>query len=238
MLYRAPWKFSLGLFLGAAVLMSAYTCTHMQAVRAEPLVAYAMLYSLVSFVISVRLERDHRRLFKTREVLATKNAALEELALRDPLTQLFNRRYFMEALSHEMRLVKRDHRAVGLGMIDVDHFKTINDELGHAAGDLVLKDVALVMLDVLRGSDIVARYGGEEFLVALDGCDLDHARLAAERLGRAVELRTFSGVPWKVTVSIGVTVIRDGDTEETLIKRADTLLYRAKEAGRNRVLAE
>jgi diguanylate cyclase (GGDEF)-like protein len=95
-----------------------------------------------------------------------------------------------------------------------------------------------VLLDVLRGSDVVARYGGEEFLVVFAGCDLDQARLAAERVRRAVELRTFPGVPWKVTVSMGVTAIRDADTEEELLKRADAFLYRAKESGRNRVFGE
>jgi diguanylate cyclase (GGDEF)-like protein len=237
-LYRSPWKLALGLFLGAAVLNAGHILVHLDAGRAEPLVAYALLYSLVAFVISLRLEKDHLRLFQAREELAAKNAALEELSLRDPLTQLFNRRYFMEVLSHELRLATRERRTFGVGMIDLDNFKRINDELGHAAGDLVLKDLALVLLGVLRGSDIVARYGGEEFLVILAGCDLEHARLAAERVRRAVELRAFAGVPWQVTVSMGVTAIRDTDTEELLLKRADMLLYRAKDSGRNRVFGE
>jgi diguanylate cyclase (GGDEF)-like protein len=238
MLYRAPRKLALGLFLGAAAAMTAYIPVHPEAGRAVLLIAYAVLYAVLAFVISMRFERDHRRLFQARQELAERNAALQEMSLRDPLTQLFNRRYFMEALAHEMKLVRREHRLVGVAMIDADHFKRINDELGHAAGDLVLKDLSLVMLDVLRGSDIVARYGGEEFLVILAGCDLERARFAAERLRRAVELRVTAGVPWKVTVSIGVTVIRDLDTEETLIQRVDALLYRAKETGRNQVRAD
>jgi diguanylate cyclase (GGDEF)-like protein len=237
-LFRAHWKLHLWLFFTAATLISGYCFVNLGLPKAATFIAYAYIYAMISFVIAVRLGRDHLRIYLGKAELVAKNAVLEELSLRDPLTQLFNRRYLMEALAREMKLAKRENRRISVGMVDTDHFKKINDEFGHTTGDTVLKDLAVVMLDVLRESDIVARYGGEEFLVILSGCDLDRGRMTAERLRMAVENRDFRGVPWRITVSVGVTVVQDRDNEELLLSRVDKLLYQAKHAGRNLVFAE
>ncbi len=169
------------------------------------------------------------------------NARLEQLAQTDPLTQLFNRRALTERMTAEMERALRYDSTMALLMIDLDHFKRVNDTFGHLVGDDVLRDVAQLLGNTIRGSDIAARYGGEEFLVLLPETDDSGAELFAERIRAAVhdyEFARAEGAPsLRLTASIGVAVFPAARIEsvEDLFTRADTALYRAKADGRNRV---
>ncbi|MBM2577066.1 diguanylate cyclase [Jannaschia sp. Os4] len=160
-----------------------------------------------------------------------------QMAVTDPLTGLHNRRY---ALAHLRRVAERCRREggrVGVAMVDIDHFKAVNDRWGHAAGDLVLTRVAQVMRLNLRTEDLVARLGGEEFLVILPDTDAEATRAVAERLRRAVEASAIAledGVEVRVTLSLGTAVMDDAG-EDAALRVADRALYSAKEGGRNRV---
>jgi two-component system cell cycle response regulator len=164
--------------------------------------------------------------------------SLLEQSLIDPLTGAFNCRY-LEA--HGPRLIARcrtAHKPIAVLMIDVDHFKRINDEHGHAAGNHVLKEIVNRITSALRPSDLVARMGGEEFAVVMPETDLDAGHRIAERLRSRVAGTLVDDVA--ITVSIGATVIQPDTEEEELdaaIRRADGALYEAKRAGRNRVIA-
>ena len=162
-----------------------------------------------------------------------------EAALTDALTGLYNRRYMSTHLPGLLTKAVAADKPVGLLMIDIDHFKKVNDTHGHAAGDSVLKAVALRVPDLLRPEDTVARMGGEEFMVVMPDAGLDVATRVAERLRQAIADMTIAdqSVPQgiRVTVSVGVSVMRPTDTPETLMARADAALYRAKQSGRNKI---
>jgi len=164
---------------------------------------------------------------------------LNEQVITDPLTGLNNRRYLMGFLHREFERARRSASTVAAIMLDIDHFKRINDEFGHAAGDLVLTELARLLNQSIRGSDMVCRYGGEEFLLILPGATLDGARLRAEQIRRLINNQNmkFNGQPLGlITVSLGVALFPDhaADTE-SLIRAADEALYESKNAGRNRV---
>jgi len=161
-----------------------------------------------------------------------------ELTIRDPLTQLFNRRHLEERLVSEFGYAERHRTTLHVMMLDLDHFKDVNDGFGHQAGDRVLRQVAAALQDTLRVEDIVGRYGGEEFLVVTRGIGEQGAHVLAERLRACVEnlQTTWEERPIKVTVSIGVAVRTDAHkTGAELVADADAALYRAKGAGRNRI---
>jgi len=162
------------------------------------------------------------------------------LAIEDGLTQLPNKRYLMQFLGREMARVQRYERPICLMMIDVDHFKSINDTYGHLAGDDVLSDLANLLKPRIRKDECLARYGGEEFTIVMPETQLKGAKLFAEIMRESVENHEFSfdGQTIPVTVSIGVARNSDAaDTPEKLIAAADELLYQAKSAGRNRVVS-
>ena len=161
-------------------------------------------------------------------------------ALRDPLTRLYNKRYFDERLDAELRFAHRHGSQLALLMIDVDHFKRVNDQRGHLVGDTVLASVAQALARAIRNEDVVARVGGEEFVVILRATALDQALLLGERLRRKVEELRIEhdggGEPLQVTVSIGAAALTPGvGTADELVGAADRALYAAKQAGRNRV---
>jgi diguanylate cyclase (GGDEF)-like protein len=157
----------------------------------------------------------------------------------DHLTGLANRRAFFEAANHELQRWQRMPRPLSLVLIDADHFKAINDRHGHAAGDVVLRHLAVAMGATFRGMDVIARVGGEEFAVVLPGTDGDGARAVAARLCKLVEAQTVEvdGASIRYTVSAGTAAMETGvDTIEDLMKRADQAMYVAKAGGRNRVV--
>lgn len=158
-------------------------------------------------------------------------------ALVDPLTGLPNRAAWSERLDHDVQAWQASAEPLCLAILDLDHFKRINDSYGHLAGDKVLKIVTNVMRTRLRGRDFIARFGGEEFVLLLPGSALAAGRALSDDLRAAVEACPFhfKGERVTVTVSIGVSAFQIGDQAETVLKRADQALYRAKAQGRNRV---
>ena len=165
------------------------------------------------------------------------NSELERLAKEDPLTGLPNRRFFMDQFEKEFQRAQRYSMDLSMMILDVDHFKMINDTHGHQVGDKVLISLANVIRDSLRSSDMAGRYGGEEFCIFLPQTDAQQAVAVAEKLRNAVSLLQFHGEnDFSMTCSIGVTVLHSGDIDITgIIRRADEALYEAKETGRNRV---
>lgn len=171
------------------------------------------------------------------KIEAAQNALLEA-SIRDELTGLHNRRFLMSRLHEEFERARRQGTSLGLLMMDLDHFKEVNDEYGHPVGDEVLRSVAQTLSGILREYDIAGRYGGEEFaVVSMETATDDLIKLAErirERIGRLDVHGKVIGI--KVTISIGATSLNDDDTPETLLKRADSALYRAKKEGRNRTV--
>lgn len=166
--------------------------------------------------------------------------ALCELSLKDPLTGLANRRQFHHVLSREIDVVARSGEPALLLMLDIDHFKKVNDTHGHPAGDQVLQTIAKCLSSCVRPMDTVARYGGEEFAVILPSCLASYGRAVAERIREAVGALSITVSPLvtlQVTVSVGGAYAPEWvrSTSALWIERADTLLYRAKAEGRNRV---
>ncbi|EPC03601.1 hypothetical protein L861_18880 [Litchfieldella anticariensis FP35 = DSM 16096] len=162
-------------------------------------------------------------------------AHLRELSDTDELTGLANRRKLMARLDEEISLSNRHGTPLSLMLIDLDHFKRINDTWGHLYGDQVLTDLATLCTNTLREEDLVARLGGEEFAVLLPLTPLSRCQPLAERLRKYIAEHDFGITPGRVTVSIGVAEHRVGESREVLIERADRGLYAAKHAGRNRV---
>ena len=166
---------------------------------------------------------------------------LRSQAMRDPLTGLFNRRYLTDLLELELRRAQRTGTTVGLVMLDIDHFKRVNDTYGHPAGDMVLRAFANLLKAKCRGGDIVSRYGGEEFVIVMPAASLEDATRRAETLREGaglMQLAYESQTLGPITVSLGVAVFPDhGATGDALIHTADAALYRAKQQGRNQVVA-
>ncbi|HVE42631.1 MAG TPA: GGDEF domain-containing protein [Planctomycetota bacterium] len=161
-------------------------------------------------------------------------------AVTDVLTGIPNRRWFQERASAAMIEASRHGHPLAAVFIDIDHFKQINDKLGHETGDLVLKEVAKRIDAARRAEDLLCRYGGEEFVLLLPHADLAQASTYGERVRAAVAAVPFQikGEALTVTISVGVACHHFGDPLEPLLKRADQAMYRAKEGGRNRVVTE
>ncbi len=162
---------------------------------------------------------------------------LRHAAFHDRLTGLHNRRFFDNLLARELKRAGRRGVALSLLMLDIDHFKALNDRYGHLVGDDILKHLARVLESRLRGSDVLARWGGEEFIALLPETDLGGAVALAEAVRARVAEADFPGAG-RVTVSIGVATHRPREAAKDLVHRADAALYAAKEGGRNRVAGE
>jgi len=183
------------------------------------------------------------RVWFFRDITSQKQteAALKELARHDPLTGMANRRYFFERANQELARTKRHSTTLSIVELDIDHFKQINDQYGHAVGDEVLKSLCIVSQRMLREADVFARIGGEEFAVLLPDTNLDGAACLAERLRKTIANRKLSlnSGEFNCTISVGVATLKSTDTSiEDCLLRADSALYRAKHNGRNRVEIE
>ncbi len=187
--------------------------------------------------LRVRL-RAGRRILELQSVLLDTQRILRDKATHDPLTGLWNRSQALEGLAREVARADRGDAVVSVLMLDLDHFKAVNDTFGHMAGDAVLRETGRRIRGVLRTYDVVGRYGGEEFVIVLPGCESDAALALAERIRAAIggtPVDTSEGVV-AVTASAGAATLRDaGRTAEELIRAADAALYRAKGTGRDRV---
>ncbi|ABI69384.1 sensor domain-containing diguanylate cyclase [Syntrophomonas wolfei] len=178
---------------------------------------------------------------RMKEELEEKNQQLRELnrilqvqAITDSLTGLYNHRQVLEKLQLEIARANRYQQELTIMMLDIDHFKSINDEFGHQVGDVVLVEVAQIIKRNLRNIDIAGRYGGEEFLIILPQTNLNNGRQVGERIRRQVEIEGFEDSKEGITVSIGISQ-HQGEEMVDYIERADQLLYRAKRKGRNRI---
>jgi two-component system cell cycle response regulator len=165
--------------------------------------------------------------------------AMYEAAVRDGLTRVFNKRHFLERLATEVAFAQRHGTPLSLLMVDVDHFKKINDAHGHLAGDHVLTSLAQLLTVAVRTEDLLARYGGEEFAILCRGTPIDHASILGQRLRASVESHVFEyrGERFPVTISVGVgSCSEETENAQQLIADADAALYEAKGGGRNRVV--
>ncbi|WP_374359892.1 GGDEF domain-containing protein [Pseudoduganella danionis] len=188
-----------------------------------------------------RNQLEARVLQRTQELMQA-NAKLEQLATTDPLTGIGNRRRMTEQINRELDRGRRFGHPLSLLMADIDHFKNVNDQYGHEAGDRVIVAVAKALADGVRNIDLASRFGGEEFVLLMPETSIEVATSAAERLRQeiaALEVKGDKGESIHFTISIGVAMAPPEntlDTPSTLVSRADKALYQAKEAGRNRVM--
>ena len=204
-----------------------------------------------TLVKSTREMRDtnkalEERLIMSKNEISALQQSLEAIraeSLTDPLTGLGNRKYFDRMIEMAVQHALAFSEPLSLLMFDIDHFKSFNDSYGHLTGDQVLRLVGMSLKQTIKGQDITARYGGEEFAVVLPNTALRQALTVADHIRRAVmakELKKKSTgeILGRVTISVGVSMLKPGDDTDSLIERADACLYAAKRAGRNRVICE
>jgi len=192
---------------------------------------------------SAPLQKEILFIFSRQAALTIENARLftkvEEMALKDTLTGLYNRRYFLQILDYELNRAKRYHQPLSLVFIDLDHFKDINDNFGHSVGDQLLKQAAQKLHSMFRTTDLVARYAGDEFVAILPATPAEGASILANRLQEAFSRfqMMVRGKTLQISVSIGVDTYwnEEGVGTATFIDRADRAMYEAKLQGRNRV---
>lgn len=215
-----------------------------------PLISHAKVLGLLQIEPSANQEftekeRKNFTILANATAIAMDNALLhmkmQELTIIDELTGLYNYRYFKIKLSDEVRRADRYNQPLSVLMIDVDHFKEINDSQGHQTGNIILQEIVSLIKNSVRDVDVVARYGGEEFVVLLPQTELKHAMTIAERMRRNVAKSYFTNFQGqrdiRATISIGVAMYPDGvSSTEQLLEKVDQAMYRAKRDGRNRVV--
>lgn len=205
-------------------------------------VLFVMLAWLSVFAGYVQAQRGRMRqrryaLQAHQDTLRGMMRQLEEVAATDELTNLYNRRYFLRMASRELHGM-HEEQTHGLALIDLDHFKRINDAYGHAVGDRVLQTFATVTQGSLRESDILARYGGEEFVMLIPRCSQQQLSECCERVRQVFAEVELEGLPdVELSLSVGMTLLHWGDDLDTALQRADQALYQAKRDGRNRCVA-
>ena len=204
--------------------------------------AGALLLFAIVYAVYNSVREDQRRqdaLEREKMELMHESKQMRHLAEHDDLTGLWNHRVIVERLDEEMNRSIRDETPLSVVLIDIDHFKKVNDSFGHLAGDLVLKEIGAIFKRSLRPYDCVGRYGGEEFLLILPNCEIESALTRAEQLRSAVQSARIvdGGTTLQVTASFGVALtLPSHDDAEALIRAVDTALYRAKSSGRNCVI--
>jgi len=241
-MYRLPQRtmlyLSIATLAGYAIVVGLHQTPVQDSTlfRLELLNLLVLILTLPGFVILTgRVQRLHGALHKA----GIKIRNIEESARRDPLTECFNRRYMVAALEEQKRLADETGAPLCLAVIDLDHFKRINDEIGHLAGDEVLRTFAMVAQSSVRQGDIFGRYGGEEFLLILPETSLLAALNIAERIRAEVDAYAWAPkLHGLVTVSIGLTQYIAGESVLDLFSRTDTAMYLAKRGGRNQVVVE
>lgn len=221
---------------------------HFTMTRAEMDVAEETIAPEDSILLEKRIEglmkEVHDPLLKERfseikKMFSAKKRNLSDMAYRDPLTGLYNRRSFEEKLAEEWKRRQRYKRPLSLIMIDIDHFKKVNDTHGHQKGDSVLQTVSGIINDNMRSTDFPCRYGGEEIAVILPETSLNNAAETAEKLRALVEMQVKEIEGFNVTISLGVSACAGSMNEPgELIEAADRRLYRAKNSGRNKIVAD
>jgi diguanylate cyclase (GGDEF)-like protein len=175
-----------------------------------------------------------RELEKKNIQLSEALTTVKRIMNTDPLTGIFNRRAIDKMINREISFALRHKLPLSVVMIDIDHFKKINDTYGHETGDNVLKNFAKKIKKLIRNEDIFGRYGGEEFILILPNTNIDSAYKVTERIRKEIEKMKLKGIKGNITASFGLTEILPADNQDSLIKRADDALYLAKRNGRNR----
>ena len=208
--------------------------------------AYMIAIGITAYSRNLQLRKTREDLRQSEQTLTHRlsdiealQAKLQEQATRDPLTGLYNRRFLDTIVEREIARCHRDNQYMVVMMMDVDHFKRVNDTYGHPGGDEVLKMLSALLLEKARATDVPCRYGGEEFLLLLPGMTADIAMVRANqwRTGFAEKATVFGATSIQATMSVGVAVYpTHGETLQALTHCADLALYRAKEGGRNRVV--
>lgn len=214
-----------------------------------PVFGFTVLFIASATSLNRRYDREHNELVTLREELEERvdqrtrelqeaNRRLEEASRTDPLTSLPNRRAFIDAANHELKRALRSGRMFAVAMLDLDHFKRVNDSYGHAVGDLVLQQTTASLRAALRSQDIIARWGGEEFVILLPETNADGAAVAAESIRAAISSSfvELNGKAIHVTASLGIAEHSLSQTLDRTIAAADRALYRAKDEGRDRVV--
>lgn len=237
-----------GLLILSALVIGAYAGIlqlrgDLQGPRADASLAILLIFGLTLLVFALvggSIATLRHALARGQRELEQALRHTEHLAMHDELTGIYNRRYLEQRLSGEAQRAQRYDATLSIALLDLDHFKEVNDALGHAAGDTVLIAFARLAGGVLRESDCLGRWGGEEFIILMPETDHAAACIACERLCAAQREQRFAGLPrgLAVTVSAGVATYRAGESANVLLQRADTALYRAKVGGRDRVEGE
>ncbi len=213
-------------------------------IKYEEKINYFFIWKVIIFVsvFFVFIVYWNRKLIKANSLLKQaqtyieeKNKELKQLALTDNLTKLFNRRKLEELIRNEIDKSRGENKTFCLSILDIDHFKEVNDKHGHQKGDSVLVDFSNLIKDNLKTTDYIGRYGGEEFIIIFPESKIDDVYKTVEELRLKISHYNFHTIGNK-TASFGLTLSQEGDTMESLIKRADNALYEAKESGRNKVV--
>lgn len=200
----------------------------------------AKVFLCLGIIISLTLLLMTQRVAKYQKKQQQIKEILHDQATTDSLTNLANRRFVLEQAAHEIKKARRSGTPLSFVLMDLDHFKTVNDNYGHETGDMVLRDTAVILQKLCRESDIVSRYGGEEFLLVLPDTDLDGALSDAERIRRALERTSHwsKNNQFSVTASFGVSQWQENEVGcDEVLRRADDALYRVKSKGRNSIMS-
>lgn len=237
--FTATFAGALSILMAARAIVLSYAPLHSSMFEYTPVQLYVFL-GITAIIIGLNFGlwlMTNERLFA--EFNSTQ-VELYRLSTVDYLTQIYNIRQFYDVFQRAFASAQRYSQALGLVILDIDRFKSINDTYGHQTGDHALHEFAQLLKNIVRSTDILARYGGEEFIIALPNASLEACTETAERLRKNIETARLTGFPeLRITASFGVTSIRANDTRiDDMISRADIALYEAKEGGRNMVVVK
>ncbi len=235
--FRLGKRFNSILIVGSTLILILAISLFDFQVNLQMLIAL-IIYAVLAIWMTLSLENQRVENLVLRTELKDRNSELEQISNRDSLTGAYNRRAFFEHTAVLAEQCKRYGTDLSIAILDIDKFKRVNDTLGHAAGDQVLKKIAERLIQATRSADITSRYGGEEFIVAMSNTHLKYAITVADRLRKEIEYLKIPDVDWTITISVGVAMYRPASEsfEETLI-RADQAMYQAKAEGGNTVSA-
>ncbi len=238
--FATAYRASIGKYIVITLATFIYFLCFLTLVLEQPaslsLILPILVLNVISVFIAVSLEANRKKMVRLSSQLEVTNRRLRDESIRDPLTQLYNRRYLTDYLMRKVKEFARSNESLCVAICDLDHFKKVNDELGHLVGDRALESFAQMLHRVGRETDIHIRFGGEEFVIVMPKTNLQQALVSIDRLKAATASHEFDGIPWQQTVSVGLTEIKHGDNYDSLLARADSFVYEAKSRGRNQIV--